>query len=229
MVTVSSDTGAIPLNKYTVTRTGANTFTFTGVATGGGSGTLTYNNAYNATTIPTGAAQFNNTAGGFSAITSTRYYPVYIVATNTTSEPVIAILGQGQSTNATLATALGESAFQFQNLLGLSNLGIQETVPFYRLSFQYSTAVGFNASRIRLVDATYINTRVATTSGTINNPVVSSLPATQITTDTTNFNGILTTSETTAQSALDRIDDYAAPKANPVFTGSITIPIWISK
>ena len=229
MVTVSSDTGAIPLNRYAVTRTGANTFTFTGVATGGASGTLTYNNAFNPTTIPNGVAQYNNAAtGNFSAITSTRFYPVYIIATNLTSEPLVALMGQGQSTNSTLATALTENAFQFQNLLGLSALNIQEIVPIYRLTFQYSSAGGFSNSRIRLVDQTFINIRVSTATGVINNPVVSTLPASSITTDVANFNGILTASETTTQSALDRIDDYAAPKANPVFTGSIIIPIWIT-
>lgn len=42
-ITASSDTGAIPLGQYSpVTKTGANTFTFIGVATGATSGTLTY-------------------------------------------------------------------------------------------------------------------------------------------------------------------------------------------
>lgn len=41
-VTVSSDTGAIPLGIKTITSTGANTYTFTGVNTGATSGTLSY-------------------------------------------------------------------------------------------------------------------------------------------------------------------------------------------
>lgn len=41
-ITVSSDTDAIPLGIYTITVTNANTYTFTGVNTGGTSGTLSY-------------------------------------------------------------------------------------------------------------------------------------------------------------------------------------------
>jgi hypothetical protein len=41
-ITVSSDTSAIPLGIYTITNTGANTYTFTGVDAGGASGTLSY-------------------------------------------------------------------------------------------------------------------------------------------------------------------------------------------
>ena len=210
-VLVSSDANAIPLKVYAVTRTGANTFEITGVATGASSGTLTYYNTYNTVTIANGVAQYNNPAGGFSAMTANRYYCVYIIATNLTSEPLIAVLGQGMSTNATLATALGEAAFQFQNLVGLSALNIQEIVPLYRLTFQYNSGGAFTNTRIKLVDATFINIRIATASAVIVNPSVTSLPAQQILNDVTNFGGILTSAQTTVQSALERIDDYAEP------------------
>jgi len=39
---------------------------------------------------------------------------------------------------------------------------------------------------------------------------------------TTDFNGILTTAETNAQLAMDRIDDYAAPLASPNFNTKVT-------
>lgn len=172
--------------------------------------------------IATATAQFNNaSAGGFTNMTANRYYPVYIVTTNSIFEPVIAILGQAQSTNSTLSTALTENGWQFQNLVGVSNLGIQEAVPIYRLTYQYNTTGAFNASHIRLVDASFINIRVSTITGSVTNPTVSTLPASAITTDISSFNGILTATETNTQLALDRIDDYAAPKASPVFSGTI--------
>ena len=119
-------------------------------------------------TIGSATCQFNNaTAGGFTAMTANRYFPMYLVATNFVSEPVIAILGQGQSSNSTLATALGESAFQYNNLAGLAGLEIQEVVPFYRLTFLYNTTAGFNQNRMRLSDATFINVRVSTSSGAV--------------------------------------------------------------
>ena len=219
-VTVSSDLTAIPLNNYTVTRTGANTFTFTDTAGGGASGTLTYNNNYNAVTIPNGVAQFNNAAaGGFSAMTANRYYPMYIAATNMTSEPLIAILGQGQSTNSTLATALGETPFQFQNLLGLAQLNIQEITPIYRLTYMYNTGGAFTTTRIKLYDSTFINLRVSTVTGTINNPVVSTLPANAITVDASAFSNNLTTADTNVQLTLNRLDGNMSPIAAALIFG----------
>jgi hypothetical protein len=118
--------------------------------------------------IATAVPQYNNaTSGGFSNLSSVRYYPIYLLATNFISEPIIAVLGQGQSTNNNLTTALSETPFQFQNLVGLSNLGIQEEVPFYRLTYRYDSGPGENQNRIRLVDATFINVRVATVSGSV--------------------------------------------------------------
>jgi hypothetical protein len=165
--------------------------------------------AITAATIATATYQFNNAiAGGFSAMTANRYFPIYLCATNTTSEPVIAILGQGQSTSATLTTTLGEAAFQFANLVGLAGLSIQEVVPFYRLTFHYNTTAGFNQNRMRLVDATFLNVRVATVSGSVLGSPTTTISASMVNTDTTNFNGFFTTSQTTVQSALDRVDDY---------------------
>lgn len=129
--------------------------------------------------IGSATCQYNNAvSGGFTAMTANRYYPIYLLATNFTNEPVIAILGQGQSSNATLNTALGEAPFQFSNLLGLGNLEIQEVVPFYRLAFHYNTTAGFNQNRMRLVNATFINIRVTTTSASVVAPSASSDHAT---------------------------------------------------
>ena len=215
-VTVSSDTVAIPLKVYSVTLVNTSTFQITGVATGASSGTLTYNNTYNTVTIPNGVAQYNNPAGGFSPMTANRYFCVYIIATNITSEPLIAVLSQGMSTNATLATALSEAAFQFQNLVGLSTLDIQEVVPLYRLTYQYNTGGAFSTTRIKLVDATFINIRIATATATIVNPSVTTLPAQAITNDVTNFSNNLSAADITVQHALDTIDNLTIP-AVPAF------------
>ena len=121
-----------------------------------------------AANIATATPQYNNaSSGGFTNMTSVRHIPVYLAATNTTHEPIIAILGQGQSTSATLSTSLNEAPFQFGNLLGIGNLNIQEIVPFYRLTFEYGSGASYNQNRLRLVDATFINIRVSTSSGVI--------------------------------------------------------------
>jgi hypothetical protein len=162
-----------------------------------------------AATIASATCQYNDAAaGGFATMTVNRYYPIYLIATNMTSEPVIAVLGQGQSTNATLATALGEAPFQFSNLVGLTGLGIQEAVPFYRLTYRYNTGGVFSTTHIKVVDVTFLNLRVATVSGTVIGASPSTMAASQVTTDTTNFSNILTTSETTVQAALDKLDDF---------------------
>jgi hypothetical protein len=119
-------------------------------------------------TIASAIPQFNNAvSGGFSNLSSVRFYPVYLMATNFTHEPIIAVLGQGQSTSNNLTNALTEAPFQFSNLVGLSGLSLQEVVPFYRLSFRYDSGPGQNQNRMRLVDATFLNVRLTTVSGSI--------------------------------------------------------------
>lgn len=162
-----------------------------------------------AATIAGATCQYNNaTTGGWTNMTSNRYYPVYLCATNLTSEPIIAIFGQGQSTSAILDNTLGETPWQFANLSGLSYIALQELVPFYRLTYHYNTNAGFNQNHMRLVDATFINIRVATVSGSVLGSPVTSLAASQVYTDTTNFNSILSTADTQVQSALDTLDNH---------------------
>ena len=115
--------------------------------------------------IGSGTFQVNNAVtGGFSDMIANRYFPMFLLATNFINEPVIAVLGQGQSTSGTLSTALGEAPFQYSNLVGLPGLNLQEVVPFYRLAFFYNTNPGSNQNRMRLVDATFINVRASTSS-----------------------------------------------------------------
>ena len=178
--------------------------------------------AITASTIATAVPQFNNaTAGGFSTVTNTRYYPVFLAATNSTSEPVIAILGQVQSTNSTLATALLETGFQFSGLAGTSGLGIQEICPFYRLAFQYSSAVGFNQARIKLVDASFINIRVSTVSGSVTGGGNNNIAASNVLTDITNFsgNGSLTNADVNVQLSLETLN---SKKKNSISSITIT-------
>jgi hypothetical protein len=165
--------------------------------------------AATASNIASGVCQYNNAvAGGFTDVTSGRYFPIYIIATNSILEPIVAILGQGQSVNTILSSALSESSFQFNNLLSLTTLGLQEICPIYRLTYQYSSAAGFNQNRARLSDATFLNIRVSTVSGSVLGSSITSLSGSQIYLDTTNFDGILSVSNTTSQSAFDTIDDY---------------------
>jgi len=172
---------AIPVGDYLVTRLTADTFSIQGVSAGSVSGsTLAYNRAYTAGTINTAPSFYNNAVtGGLSAVTSNRYVPVYLIATNTTSEPVIAILGQGQSSNSTLATALTEAPFNFSNVVGLTSLGIQDMVPFYRVAVHYATTN--TQSRAMLRDATFLNVRVSTLSGVVLGGGVTTVPASAVT------------------------------------------------
>jgi len=61
---------------------------------------------------------------------------------------------------------------------------------------------------MRLADVTFLNVRVATVTGTIFSGGSSVTSASSVNTDTTNFNGILSTADTTTQAALDTIDDH---------------------
>jgi len=160
--------------------------------------------AITAANIATAVPQYNNTTtGGFTNCTSVRHFPVYLMATNMTSEPIIAVMGQGQSTSATLATSLTEAPFQFQNIVGLSSLSIQEIVPFYRLTFEYGSTATYNLNRMRLVDATFLNVRVATTSGSVIGGSSQNLNASNITlSPPTNF------SSTNVQDFTTEIKNY---------------------
>ncbi len=186
--------------------------------------------AVTAATIATAACQYNNaTAGGFASVTANRYFPVYLCATNLTSEPVIAILGQGQSTSATLATALGQTPFQFGSLVGLSELSLQEVVPFYRLTFLYNTGAGFTNSHMRIVDATFLNVRVATVTGSVLGSPSTSVSASMVYTDTTNFSGKLSIADTNVQYALDTLDDHTHAELEITFTDITTNDVSITK
>jgi len=166
------------------------------------------NLAATTTNIATGVAQYNNaTNGTFTNGTSNRYIPMYLLATNNTSEPVIAICGQGQSTTATLSTALTQTPFQFQNLSGLTALPFQEVVPFYRITF-----LNTNNQNPRISDASFINLRVATVTGTVIGTGTTAVSGTDVSLDISNFNRVLTATETNAQLAFDKIDDQAVNK-----------------
>jgi hypothetical protein len=171
--------------------------------------------------IASGNAQYSNpSTGALVNVTANRHFPIYLVATNSVNEPIIAICGQGQSTSSTLATSLLETPFQFQNLIGLSGLGFQETVPFYRLTYHYNSTAGFNQNRARLVDVTFLNLRVATVTGTVIGTGTTSVAASQVYTDTSAFSGgLLTTSETDAQKVFEKID-AGVPKANYAATAA---------
>jgi hypothetical protein len=167
---------------------------------------------YTSANIASAVASYNLSTGGGSAVTGGRFYPVFICATNFTSEPVIAILGQGQSTNTTLATALTEAPFQFQNLVGLSSLGIQEIVPIYRLTYNYNSTGSFTNTRIKLVNATFIDIRVSTASGSVLGASPSTMAASNTTVDSSVFTKNLGTNDNTVQLALNTLDQLSTTK-----------------
>lgn len=166
--------------------------------------------AVDASTIASMTAQYNNPTGGWSNMTANRYYCVYLCATNMTSQPLIAIMGQSQSVGSNLTTTLSESGWSFNNLSGLAALAIQEIVPIYRLTFLYNTTGLFTNTHIKLVDATFINIRVSTSTGTVIGAAGPSPTASTIPTDTSNFNNNLSAADDTVQKALDTLDDLVS-------------------
>lgn len=183
---------------------------------------ITTSAAFTPANIASQQASYNNaTSGGFLSVNAGRYYPIYLLATNSILDPVIAILGSGQSTNTNLATALGEAPFQFSNLVGLTGLGIQEIVPFYRLTFEYNTGGAFTTCRLKLRDLTFLNIRLATVSGSVIGGTPASVVASQVSVDTTNFDGWLNSGSSNVQAALEALDDQG--KIATIIT-SLTVP-----
>lgn len=156
---------------------------------------------------------YNLYSGGSWSLTpaTNNYYVAYwIVATNNRLNPIFSLAGQRQDPNI--------NASQANNTIsGLSftSLPFAEFKVLYRLIFQTSDSYS-NAVKGRLVNitdlrttsslqgTTYVSTDHSSLSGLTNENVH---PASSISTDTTKFRSLLTTSEIDVESALVKIDD----------------------
>ena len=179
-----------------------------------------------ATDVPchliTNVAQYN-TVAGITPVTNQRFFNMWIVATNNTTEPIICIMGQTQSTNTNLATFLASTLADISSL-SLGSLPWAEFCPLMRLTYEYDS--GFNASyRVRLRDVTNLRLRVSTinfgniTSGNhtalSNRSDANSHPASAISFDV----GVTGISQGDIQTMLDY---YFAPQRTLTSAGTIT-------
>lgn len=176
-----------------------------------------------ATTFP--VRSFNGVAGqriGYNLDTAgvwscadpgqSNYVAVWIVGTTGFTDPVIAIMGQrGDSTiNAARTNNTWEA-------MALGNLVLPEMKLLFRLIYRTSTAYG-NTIKAYIADVTdfrnvapiapgsYVATQHSSLGGLT---VPNSHPAAAISADTTNFDGILSGTDTDVQLALDTVDEYA--------------------
>jgi hypothetical protein len=154
-----------------------------------------------------------NTTGTWSTTqisANSNYGVVYLVATNSITDPVIAILGQAEYANPSAA-----SAATFADL-SLGNLPFQEMKPIAKLTYKTSTGYA-NSVKAYVAAVTDLRNAQSLPSGnfvaTDHNSLTGrdaarSHPATAVETDTTNFAGILSTADTNVQLALDTIGNH---------------------
>ena len=127
--------------------------------------------------------------------------------------------------SSTVANANAETV----SSLAYGTFPFTEAAALYKLTF-LTAAGNANSGKVQLLSLTRIvgTTVTIAQTGINDHSGLSGLsgsnvhPALSVSTDITNFAGILTSSEVDVQQALDRIDDYAAPLASPTFTGKVT-------
>ena len=157
-----------------------------------------------------------DTAGTWSIaqVASGNFVAMFIYATNNKDYPIIAVMGQRQDTNL-----LNSQTNATLDTLTFGNMLSAEFKILYRLILQtnLSYANSVNAFITNITDyravstlpsGTYISTNHSSLTGLTE---LNAHPASSIYTDITNFNGILSSSNTDVQSTLDTIDDHAHP------------------
>ena len=171
---------------------------------------------------------YNQFTGGVwtrTELTNARYVNMYCFALPAVTSGYGFAWVMGQAIHTTVANANAENV----NSLAYGTFPFTEAAVLYKLTFLTATG-NANLGKVQLMSLTRI---VGTTvniaqTGINDHSGLSGLagtnvhPALSVSTDITNFAGILTSSEVDVQKALDRLDDYAAPKASPTFTGKVT-------
>lgn len=139
------------------------------------------------------------------------YHVAYwIVATNHLSNPVVAVQGQRQDNN--LPDAIDN------NILANMDWGVfpfQESKVLYRIILQTGTSFG-GTRKVKVQDVTDYRSVTSLATGnfvpidhsSLGGLATSGHPASVIAADTTNFDGVLSTADTTAQQALETLDDH---------------------
>ncbi len=155
---------------------------------------------------------FNEFTGGAwqqTEISNTNYVGYWLVATNNIAEPIISV--QGQSEDNTLSNAQSNQVWEN---LSFGDIPFQEMKVLFRLIVQTRNTYS-NTPKCRIVDVLDLRTTASPTAGTyvasahgaLSGLSTSGHPASIISTDTTNFDGILDANDTTVQLALESIDD----------------------
>ena len=129
--------------------------------------------------------------GTLTAITNNRFHISWVYATNDINNSIYTVLGQADYSS--LANA---QAATLPSIL----VNTAEWKLIYKVTFKNT---GGTPTWQETID--YRNT---SSTPVVYSGGVSSMSALNVVTDTTNFNGILSLSNTTVQSALDTIDDH---------------------
>jgi len=149
-----------------------------------------------------------------TAVSNNEYVAYWCFATNNPETPIIHIMGQRK--DITLANARNNNTYES---LVLTGLPFAEYKVLYRILIR-DVASFEEIQDLRNVSPVTNGTYVATDHNSLTNrTATNSHPASAIDTVTTNFNKILTTSETDVQLALDKIDDHVHDNATTSVNG----------
>lgn len=153
-----------------------------------------------------------NTAGTWSVADpgSNNFVAVYLVAINSQTQPIIAVMGQRFDNS--LANAIANNNWANQLMGGAPTAEIK---PIYRLIYKTNTgyantikAYCANVTDLRNISPLPSSSYVSTSHGALTGLTdADQHPASSIYTDTTYFNTRLSVADTTVQKALDTLDD----------------------
>lgn len=166
--------------------------------------------------VVTGVPQYNTFSGswGLTPVTDTKFFAMWVFATNDTAAPIHSIMGSAEYVDLTTAQANATYAS-----MTFGDFPAQEIKALYRLIFEYNTSFTNTIKvALRSIDDVRSGNDVALGSytslgdhGTLSGLTDLDHPATAIFTGTGTWGGILlTASETNVQLALNRIDAKAA-------------------
>jgi hypothetical protein len=167
----------------------------------------------------TARVAFNEYTGGAwqqTELNNANYCAYWIFATDFWLNPIISVQGQRQDNN--LANAKANNTL---DSLDLGTLPAAEMKLLYRIIVRSDNGFGGTrkAKLMDIVDYRAVSTvpgsYIPVSHASLGDLSTSGHPASVVSTDTTNFDGILSSADTTVQSALETID-------NRIFTGSST-------
>lgn len=151
--------------------------------------------------------QYDN-AGALADVPANQYVAAWLFATNDIATPIYALVGQRVDT--TLQNARDNNKYES---LTLTNMPFKEMKLLYRVILRNDVTPYEEAQDLRTVSNLPGGTYVATDHGSLTGLADPDHPASAIYTNTTSFANRLTTSETTVQSALDKLDDHVTTVA----------------